>query len=145
MTREPREAMSSKEHSSASSKQRHPIVRETIHIPNDIPLNQRFWSLLGAILLLVWGGHGLLKNDLVLPLRRRADLHLHDESAYLMFAAFVCGALVLLAIVIDHYDRRNNEHHYQRFSRTMSKVGWWLFGSALLLKLILWLRKVFHG
>ena len=85
--------------------------------------------------LLGWGGYGLYVNDLIIPMRRsNEDLHLHDEPAFIMFAAFLCGALVLLSVVIDHYDRRNNEHKYKDFADRMGIWGWVLFVVALVLQ-----------
>jgi hypothetical protein len=120
-------------------------MRKPIHIPNSIPLSQRFWSALGAGALILWGGYSLYVNDLVIPLRRRKDIHLHDEPAFLMFAAFICGALVLISVIIDHYDERNNEHQYKKFSETLKTVGWFLFGAALLLHMMMRLGKTFNA
>jgi hypothetical protein len=48
----------------------------------------------------------------------------------------VCGnamrSVHLAAVVMDHYDRRNNEHLYQRFGELSRKNGWVLFGFAFI-------------
>lgn len=120
-------------------------MRKPIHIPNHIPLSQRCWSAMGACALFLWGSYGIYTNDLVIPLRRRNRIHLHDEPALLMFAAFVCGAMVLISVIIDHYDERNNEHKYKKFSEAVGCIGWFLFGAALLLHLMMRLGKAFNA
>lgn len=116
-----------------------------MHIPNQVPLDKRLWSTAGAIGLLLWGGYGLYVNDLVIPLRRRRDIHLHDEPAILMFAAFMCGALVLVSVIVDHYDRRNNEHKYEKFSKPAGGAGWVLFGVSLALHFTIKLARALYA
>lgn len=101
--------------------------------PNHIPLDERVWSAVFATVLLAWGSYGIYVNDLVIPLKRRRDIHLHDEPALLMFGAFLCGAMVLISVVVDHYDRRNNEHKYEEFAAFLGKAGWALFVVSLVL------------
>jgi hypothetical protein len=48
-----------------------------------------------------------------------------------MAGAFVCGALNLLSLVVDHYDRRNNARHYRFFAQCMRLTGWLLLFAAL--------------
>lgn len=116
-----------------------------MHTPNHIPFDQRLWNAVGAIGLLLWGGYGLYVNDLVIPLRRRRDIHLHDEPAFLMFVAFVCGTLVLVSVIADHYDRRNNEHKYEKFAKLVGGTGWVLFGVSLVLHFTYKLAKALHA
>lgn len=101
------------------------------YIPNKIPLGKRLWNKALAISLLIYGGYGIYKNDLYIPARFRG-IHLHDEPAIVMYAAFISGAVVLLSVVVDHYDRRNNEEKYQGIARSFSWFGWTLFFIAIL-------------
>ena len=41
----------------------------------------------------------------------------------LIIVAMVLGALSLLTIVIDHYDKRNNEHKYKLVNRLFMGAG----------------------
>jgi hypothetical protein len=50
-----------------------------------------------------------------------------------MYAAMVCACAVLLSVVADHYDRRNNEINYRRFARIGKISGWLLFFLSLAL------------
>jgi len=49
-----------------------------------------------------------------------------------MYAAFVCACIVMLSVVIDHYDKRDNEHKYQAIGRFFEYSGWGLFAIALI-------------
>ena len=100
--------------------------------PNNIPLKDRMVSKLFSVVLIVYGGYGIYVNDLCIP-SRRGGFHLSDEPALLMYAAFICGSLVMLSVVIDHYDERDNEHKYQLFSKFFK-----LLGLALVVASVVW-------
>ncbi len=106
------------------------------HAPNTFSLWERASNTFLALALLAYGAHGLLRDDLYLPGRRSRGVHLHGTPAWIMYGAFVCAAAVLLALVVDHYDRRNNEHHYDRFKQLVGKAGWGFFFAALLWDLV---------
>ena len=84
-----------------------------------------------ALYLLAWGGWGLYRNGLVFSVRRNVIAEFHDGPAWLMVGAFVCGALVLLSVVVDHYDRRDNELIYRTFRWIVVRMGWCLFAASL--------------
>lgn len=58
-----------------------------------------------------------------------------------MCAAAVCAVAVLLAVIVDHYDRRDNERHYQAFGKFFRQAGWGLFAGALLTDFYLKLNR----
>ena len=99
------------------------------HIPNSIPLADRITNFIFSVILIAYGGYGIYINDLYLPggRRSRGGIHLHDEPALIMYAAFICGCLVMLSVIIDHYDKRNNEHKYKTFAKVFKYIGWGLF------------------
>jgi hypothetical protein len=99
--------------------------------PNEIPLFTRWLNTLIALALLTYGGYGVYDNDFALPTRRGNWLHLHDGPAIFHYIAFCCASLVLLSVVLDHYDKRNNEQKYRAFSTWGTRVAWVLFGSSL--------------
>lgn len=105
--------------------------RKRKYIPNKIPLEIRKLNIGISLLLLGYGGYGIYVNDLYLPSRRSRGVHLHDEPALIMYGAFICGSLVMLSVVIDHYDKRDNEHKYHIFAQICKYLGWGLFGLAL--------------
>ena len=104
--------------------------------PNNIPVGTRVFNILGSIFLVVYGGFGVYKNDLILP-AKRGVIHLHDKPAIVHYMAFICAAIVMLSVVIDHYDQRNNEHKYKFFAKVVSGFGWFLFGASLIWSLAL--------
>ncbi len=106
------------------------------HVPNHFSAAERGWNLFLAACLVIYGLLSLYIDDLYLRGRYTRGFHLHGTAAWLMVGAFVMAAAVMLALVIDHYDRRNNEHHYYLFKKGASFVGWALFASALIWSLM---------
>ena len=112
--------------------QTEPAPKRRVYIPNSIPAATRWGNTAAALFLLAYGSYGVWVNDLYLPGKRGPGVHLHDESALLVFAAMLCGCAVLLAVVIDHYDERDNEHRYRQFGKIIGTLGWALFIGALI-------------
>lgn len=104
--------------------------------PNHIPYKERAFNIGASLLLFVYGGYGIYINDLYLPGRRRRGIHLHDDPAWVMYGAFLCACLVMLSVVVDHYDKRNNEHKYRKFAAAFKVAGWGLFIGSLALSIV---------
>ena len=104
------------------------------YVPNHIPAGERLGLTGFSLLLLGYGGYGVWRNDLYLP-AKRGGIHLHDVSAWAMFGAIACACLVMLVLVVDHYDRRDNELDYWRASRVIRRIGWAFFALSLILSL----------
>lgn len=66
---------------------------------------------------------------------------MHGEPMWIMLGAFACAVANLLSIVIDHYDRRNNEINYRRFAKVTRILGWVLFGLAIVLDIFVFKRS----
>jgi len=98
--------------------------------PNHYSASARLWNSFLALALVTYGGLGVFRDDLFIPGKRSSGVHLHGWAAWLMFAAFLCAAAVMFALVVDHYDRRNNEHHYIAFKKLAVLVGWLFFCAA---------------
>jgi hypothetical protein len=105
------------------------------YIPNHIPASER-WLYFGlSLLILTWGSYGLWVDDLIVPIGKRGrSMHFHGTAAVVMFCAMVAAILSLLAIVIDHFDLRNNELTYRRFAFFTQLVGCVLFVSAIVIQ-----------
>jgi hypothetical protein len=58
-----------------------------------------------------------------------------------MAAAMLCGAIVLLSVVVDHYDRRDNEAAYRLFKWLAVRIGWSLLAASLISHLYLGLTS----
>ena len=101
--------------------------------PNFVPLGVRILNGVLASILIGYGTWGLYVNDLPLPDKRGRVLHLSDEPLWIMYSALICGALVYLSEIVDHYDKRNNERAYKAFTKYISWLGWYLFATTLIL------------
>lgn len=99
--------------------------------PNQVPLGERVFHLVSAVVLLVYGSYGVWMNDLYVRGKYGKGFHLHDGMAWLMFGAFVSAVCVMLSVVVDHYDRRNNERKYRQFARTTMLIGWGFFSLSI--------------
>jgi hypothetical protein len=85
------------------------------YVANAVPLLQRIAYACLAVALVCYGAVGVLTDALWVPGRRTSGLVLAGIPAWLAMASLCIGALGLLSVVIDHYDRRNNEQQYRRF------------------------------
>ncbi len=103
------------------------------HTPNHIPANERGWNIVFSILLFAYGSYGIWINDLYLPGKRGRGMHLHDIPAWIMYGAIICACLVMLSVVVDHYDRRNNETNYRLFAQVFKFLGWGFFALSLII------------
>ncbi|WP_202842208.1 hypothetical protein [Luteimonas saliphila] len=104
------------------------------YTPNHISGSERFISVLYAVVIIAIGVLGLTTGDLLIPGRRTSGptgVALQGPAAWAMYAAMVCACAVLLSVVVDHYDRRDNEIDYRRFARIGKVLGWCLFFLSL--------------
>ena len=108
-------------------------------LPNHIPSGERAFYIILSSILLIYGTIGIIIDDLYLPGKRRGGIHFHGEPAWIMVGAFFFAVLNMMSVVVDHYDKRNNEINYKRFARVTQIFGWVLFALALILDLF-----VFH-
>jgi len=103
------------------------------YIPNHISPGDRFKYLAFSLLLTAYGSYGIWVNDLYIPGKRSRGIHLHDVPAWVMYGAIICACIVMLSIIADHYDQRDNETHYRAFANAGKYIGWSLFGVSLLM------------
>ncbi|GHB76547.1 hypothetical protein GCM10008107_27580 [Psychrosphaera saromensis] len=89
-------------------------VKDKDYIPNYIPTKKRIEKLILIIVLLAYGGYGLFKGELYLAYRQ-GEVTLYGNAIYIAFSALIVGIAYLALGIIDHYDKRNNEHVYRRF------------------------------
>jgi hypothetical protein len=110
--------------------------------PNHIPAKERVTNTLFAVFLLAYGGYGIWVNDLFIPAGKHGNgIHLHNLSAWVMYGAFICASLVMLSVVVDHYDKRDNEINYKRFADTFRVIGWNFFILSLIIAVIRFFRS----
>jgi hypothetical protein len=98
---------------------------------NQIPLAVRALKITVSAVLLVYGSYGIFVNDLYVPGKHGPGIHLHNVPALVMYSAIICACSAMLSVVVDHYDRRNNESGYRLFGRVAEYFGWALFALSL--------------
>lgn len=86
--------------------------------PNHVSLDRRAAYLVVSALIIAYAVGSLMRNDFYiwLPLGRRSgpiEEHLHGAAAWLAAASAMSAAANLLSVVVDHYDKRNNEKNYR--------------------------------
>lgn len=114
--------------------------RGALYSPNHIPRDERVKNVVLSAALLAYGTFGVWIDDLYLPGKRSAGIHLHGLPAKVMYLAMLFACANLLAVVVDHYDRRNNEHRYRVMAKVTQIAGWTTFVFALVLDFY-----IFHG
>ena len=101
--------------------------------PNKIPRFKRIVYLLLSSVLILYAAHGLSINDIYIPGRRGSrGMHYHDVSAWLMAGAIFSAAVNMISVLVDHFDRRNNEINYAHFAAFCE----WLAAAFFILGLI---------
>ena len=109
--------------------------------PNVISRGERIFNIILGLGLIVYGVVGLVTARLNLGGGRSRLPLLEGGSAWLMSAALIVGAIVLFSVVLDHYDKRNNEKYYDGFKRMSIQLGLCLVAAAMLSHLYIGLTK----
>lgn len=99
--------------------------------PNIISRKTRITNIFISSILLVYGVYSLAIDDFFLPAKGGGGVHFTGIGAWLMFGAICCVTTKLVAEVIDHYDRRNNELAYAHVFAVSDWFAWTFFGAAL--------------
>ena len=84
------------------------------YCPNRIPLRTRVFVAFFAAILIAYGLHGLLTDDIFIPGRQSKGIHFQGLPALCLFSAMCLAASACIAVIVDHYDRRDNEAAYQK-------------------------------
>lgn len=97
------------------------------HVPNRIPVWERWVYGGSAVALLVYGTLGVWRGALHLPGRRDGPgVDYQGTAMWMVYLAMLCGAASLLSVVLDHHDTRANESAYRTFARVTQVMafGW---------------------
>jgi hypothetical protein len=90
--------------------------------PNKIPRSTRIVYLFVSSVLIVYAAHGLSIDDIYIPGHRGSTgAHYHGLSAWFMACAIFSAAANMISVLVDHFDRRNNEIKYAHFA---AFCGW---------------------
>lgn len=106
-----------------------------VHYPNHIsgPLRRR--HILQSLLIFLYAILGLYAGKLSLRVKAHT-FTFEGVSALVLVAAMFMAALNLLSIVLDHYDKRDNERSYECFAQVTRVSGWILLALATLLHVL---------
>jgi hypothetical protein len=96
------------------------------------PPSERKLDIAAGLFLLVWGASGFWTDTMRIQDRRGNDIILEGRPAWLLALAAVLGAAVLLSVVVDYYDGRDNERHYRTFRWVTSRLAWCAAAGALM-------------
>jgi hypothetical protein len=96
-------------------------------VPNQFSPSKLRWSVILAIILILYALISLLLGQMYLPGKRGRGIMLGGVTIVLLAGAAVCAALNLLAVYFDHYDEQDNEETYSRFRSSTKAAAWILF------------------
>ena len=106
--------------------------------PNKIPPAQLRLLAGSSLFLFAYGTWSVWRNDLAFPIyfcRRgcgsRSWLHLSGDAAWIAYGAILCACLVMISIMADHYDERDNERHYKIVAQVLTYAGWTLAAGSV--------------
>lgn len=97
--------------------------KENTHTPNHISEEERMKCILFSAALLIYGTYGWFNDDIYIPGKRGKGIHFHGAACTLIYGAFICGAANFISVIVDHYDKRNNETNYQKFAKVTRIIG----------------------
>ncbi|WP_394136452.1 hypothetical protein [Aliivibrio fischeri] len=100
------------------------FVPDKNYKPNELPKQLRITFISIAVLLFLYGVYGVYVNGLYIPGKRSDGILLKDEPALVMLGAFICFGLSLISMVVDHYDKRDNEYSYHLVLRLLAFFSW---------------------
>jgi hypothetical protein len=110
-----------------------PWKRASSYKPNVVERSHRILYVLFSVVLMLYAAWGIWLDDVYLP-AKRGGAHFQGAAALAMGLALICGAITFVIEVVDHYDRRNNEHWYDRYSCITIISGWSLAIVAVFVK-----------
>lgn len=112
------------------------MVKEK-YTPNEYSTTELLWSLFASIALLTYGLLGATYDDLYIPGKRGNGIHFQGVSAWIMCVSLLCAAVNLILVIVDQFDRRNNERWYSNHRRLFKLSGYFFLCAALIIDLIL--------
>lgn len=80
--------------------------------PNRVSLFTRIYLVVIAILIFTGATNEFLIQDSRAVSISSAGVQIHSMAGLMFYAGMVCVCVLMLAYVVDHYDKRNNEEIY---------------------------------
>jgi hypothetical protein len=115
---------------------RPPVARDAEPMPkNIIPLKTQISHGVIALALLGYGTYGIVVDEIIVPGKHSAIV-LHGWAAGVLYAAMICAVLVLVSVIVDNYDKRDNERYYHLFAHFFQSLGYALFFVAVIVSIV---------
>lgn len=92
-------------------------IRPGDYVPNHVPLGRRLRNGAIAILVIAYCSFSLWVGAMILPGgpgNRLRPVRFEGVEVWLMATGLVAGVMYGVLSIVDHYDRRRNEHLYHR-------------------------------
>ncbi len=102
--------------------------------PNEIPLYKRVTYFIISTLVTIYVGYGVFIGYLLIP-TEEGFLVLYGFSLWIGSISFLCLAADFFIKIIDHYDKRDNEMTYWKYSNFAFRSGITLYAIALIVKI----------
>ena len=109
------------------------------YVPNHISVLERTVYIVLSLLLVGYSLHGLITDDLFIPSRQGPGQYVYGPPVFAFVIAAIFGAAALVSVVVDHYDKRNNEREYKKFASFAEAAGY-----AILFAGIIWSLTTGH-
>jgi len=89
-------------------------------------------AMLGAVTWGAWACIGFLSGHLFFLVSRGGPAHFSGLPALIFAGAVLACAVACMTMVVDHYDRRDNEAAYRRLKKQL----WWGAGALFLVAIL---------
>ncbi len=104
--------------------------------PTNFSKAHRIFNIVLSCFVMAYGILGLCYDDVYIPGRRTPGFHFHGPLIYMAFSAYVCFDVYLMVVVVDHYDKRNNERKYTTGRKIVRLLGIFLIVFAVIIDCI---------
>jgi len=101
------------------------------YIPNEISREDLTTNIVLSLILLGYGGYSLSIGQIWIPVKKIV-ITLYGTPLLIMLASIVCAIILMLTLVADHYDKRDNEMTYYKVASSIRALGITLFVLALI-------------
>ncbi len=109
--------------------------RQRRHEPNHVGILERVFYGMVSLTWMAWAVIGVLSGHMFFLVSRGGPLHFFGLPALFFSLCVLAGAAACASVVVDHYDRRDNEDAYRRVRLAL----WWtaagFLGCAMLVGL----------
>lgn len=94
-------------------------MRGEVYRPNSVLFEARVLYTVLAAVLISHAAFGILNNEIYIP-GKSSGIYLYGTSLWMMSGSLFLAGLALTSMVVDHYDKRDNEATYARFLKSTS-------------------------